>query len=60
MKDMKHHKKGSFTDAHTDRAGKFEAAHEGTLFLDEIVTSNAVSTRLSVWSWIHSRSRARP
>ena len=30
------HKKGSFTDAHTDRAGKFEAAHEGTLFLDEI------------------------
>ena len=29
-------KKGSFTDAHTDRAGKFEAAHEGTLFLDEI------------------------
>ena len=28
--------KGSFTDAHTDRAGKFEAAHEGTLFLDEI------------------------
>ena len=30
------HKKVSFTDAHTDRAGKFEAAHEGTLFLDEI------------------------
>ena len=30
------HKKGSFTDAHADRAGKFEAAHEGTLFLDEI------------------------
>ncbi len=30
------HVKGSFTDAHADRAGKFEAAHEGTLFLDEI------------------------
>lgn len=30
------HAKGSFTDAHADRAGKFEAAHEGTLFLDEI------------------------
>lgn len=30
------HMKGSFTDAHTDRAGKFEAANHGTLFLDEI------------------------
>ena len=30
------HMKGSFTDAHTDRAGKFEAANHSTLFLDEI------------------------
>jgi len=30
------HKKGSFTDAREDRAGRFEAAHGGTLFLDEI------------------------
>lgn len=30
------HVKGSFTDAHTDRAGKFEAADKSTLFLDEI------------------------
>jgi len=30
------HKKGSFTDAHEDRMGRFELAHGGTLFLDEI------------------------
>ena len=30
------HVKGSFTDAHTDRTGKFEAADRSTLFLDEI------------------------
>lgn len=30
------HKKGSFTGASTDQAGKFEAADKGTLFLDEI------------------------
>lgn len=30
------HKKGSFTGAVADRAGKFELAHNGDLFLDEI------------------------
>lgn len=30
------HKKGSFTDAKEDRAGRFEIANGGTLFLDEI------------------------
>lgn len=30
------HKKGSFTDAHSDRPGLFREANGGTLFLDEI------------------------
>ena len=30
------HIKGSFTSAHKDRTGKFEAANNGTIFLDEI------------------------
>lgn len=30
------HKKGSFTGAHQDKIGFFQAAHQGTLFLDEV------------------------
>ena len=34
--EMFGHKKGAFTDAHTDRTGRFETANKGTIFLDEI------------------------
>ena len=34
--EMFGHKKGSFTDAKTDRIGRFEMASGGTIFLDEI------------------------
>ncbi len=30
------YKKGAFTDAKSDHAGRFEKAHTGTIFLDEI------------------------
>src|SRR5690606_11977919 len=30
------HERGAFTDAKTQRAGRFEQAHGGTLFLDEV------------------------
>ena len=39
------HVKGSFTDAVTNRTGRFEAAHGGTIFLDEV---NSTSTTLQV------------
>ena len=34
------HKKGAYTDASNDKAGRFELAHGGTLFLDEIGNLN--------------------
>src|SRR5574344_106808 len=34
--EMFGHKKGAFTDASADRAGRFELADKGTIFLDEI------------------------
>lgn len=43
-------KKGAFTDAKEDRAGRFEAANKGTIFLDEIgnLTLSLQSKLLSV------------
>lgn len=43
-------KKGAFTDAIEDRAGRFEAANKGTIFLDEIgnLTLSLQSKLLSV------------
>jgi len=35
------HVRGSFTDATSDKQGKFEAADGGTIFLDEISTASA-------------------
>lgn len=41
------HKKGAFTDAKSDRIGRFEMAHNGTIFLDEIGTlSNGQQAKL--------------
>jgi len=44
------YKKGAFTDAKEDRAGRFEAASGGTIFLDEIgnLSQNLQSKLLSV------------
>ncbi len=37
------HIKGAFTDAHSNKAGVFELAHNGTLFLDEIGNLPAIA-----------------
>lgn len=34
--EMFGHRRGAFTDATSDRVGRFELAHHGTIFLDEI------------------------
>jgi two-component system, NtrC family, response regulator len=41
--EMFGHRKGSFTDAFTDRIGRFEKADKGTIFLDEIAELNPSS-----------------
>lgn len=56
--DLFGYKKGAFTDAKEDKAGRFEIAHKGTLFLDEIgnIPLNLQSKLLSV---IQSRKVTR-
>lgn len=41
--EMFGHVRGAFTDARTDRTGRFETAHKGTIFLDEIGDLEAAS-----------------
>ncbi|ODS59583.1 MAG: sigma-54-dependent Fis family transcriptional regulator [Acidobacteria bacterium SCN 69-37] len=41
--EMFGHVRGAFTDARTDRKGRFELAHTGTIFLDEIGDLDAAS-----------------
>ena len=48
------HKKGAFTDANTDRAGRFELASGGTLFLDEI-GNLSISAQAKLLSVLQSR-----
>ncbi|CAM4279375.1 sigma-54-dependent transcriptional regulator [Pseudoalteromonas byunsanensis] len=40
--EMFGHVRGAFTDAKSDRIGRFSIAHEGTLFLDEIANMTAM------------------
>ncbi|EQD72688.1 RNA polymerase sigma factor 54, interaction domain protein, partial [mine drainage metagenome] len=37
------HVRGAFTDARSERIGRFELAHQGTLFLDEIANLSLAS-----------------
>jgi two-component system NtrC family response regulator len=41
--EMFGYRKGAFTDAKSDHAGRFEKAHKGTIFLDEIGDMNLTS-----------------
>jgi two-component system response regulator HydG len=52
------HKKGAFTDAREDRAGRFEVASGGTLFLDEI-GNLSVQMQAKLLGALQSRTIAR-
>ena len=50
------HVKGAFTDARTDRIGRFELADRGTLFLDEMAN---VCTAVPYYAQLQAVARAR-
>ncbi|MCI0448320.1 MAG: sigma-54 dependent transcriptional regulator [Chlorobi bacterium] len=52
------HEKGAFTDAKTQKIGKFEQANEGTLFLDEI-TNLSESNQIKLLRAIQERKISR-
>lgn len=52
------HRKGAFTDAKEDRAGRFEIASGGTLFLDEIGNMN-LQMQAKLLGALESRTVAR-
>lgn len=56
--EMFGHTKGAFTDAKSDKPGKFELASQGTLFLDEIGNLD-VSTQAKLLRALESRSVTR-
>lgn len=53
--EMFGHKKGAFTDAQTDRTGRFIAASGGTLFLDEI-TNLSMNLQAKILSVLQNRT----
>lgn len=52
------YKKGAFTDAREDRAGRFEAANKGTIFLDEI-GNLSLPLQSKLLSVLHNRKVVR-
>lgn len=52
------HVKGAFTDAKTDKAGRFELANKGTIFLDEI-GNLSVNLQAKLLTVIQNRKVAR-